>query len=198
MSRVYESLADLRMRLNGTVVLHKGDPVFVSVEDSTNWETVYLASLTSGKNYRVSYKELDTSSPQLGYMNWKDNAYYVERISGRWQFQGLRQEGLTIRDLGRNAIGNYLTSKSFASCILADHPTLKSALDDVLNFRAIKRAFHRDLAVGRGAQGRINLYYKDTVIGNRVHDADKFSLIHSKGSSFIHNLLIEEKLVEIA
>lgn len=96
----YETLDEIRFRLENTVVVYDGRPVFITkaaipeAEDGKEIARVYFQELPykgRGKEVRkfLSSKKFDLTPIKLGYFNHEGASYYVSRAPIRQNRQGL-------------------------------------------------------------------------------------------------------------
>lgn len=189
----YGNLDDCNLRLAGSVVSYKGEPVYITdVHRGQEDEVfrVYIKDLPSneiggddiferararleerqeGKARRyILSKDVDISPFKLGYVNGKTTAFFATRQPYRMQRQGLHSENFEARDHK----GNKITFTSFLSCAgLLDmyhnkYPTFEEALKK-LSEKLPSVAFSREFCVERDpvVPEIQNLYFKATKVG---------------------------------
>lgn len=97
----YSSGGDASMRLLGTIVRYKGEPVYISdVSQQSQATATYLKDNGKGAHFIVNPNDdqtLDISSVPLGYMTFKNTPYYLQRVPERRQKQGLDTRRVVIR-----------------------------------------------------------------------------------------------------
>lgn len=84
----YDTPEDLKMRLDHSLVLYKGQPYFIN----TSKLEIYLLDISQGNKLgpiSPDDPDLDLSSPELGYCLTGPYAHYIARYPFRRQKQGL-------------------------------------------------------------------------------------------------------------
>lgn len=97
----YPSGNDASMRLLGTIVRYKGEPVYISDVPGQNQATAtYLKDNGKGAHFHINPNDdqtVDISSVPLGYMTHNSTPYYLQRVPERRQKQGLDTRRVIIR-----------------------------------------------------------------------------------------------------
>ncbi len=142
-----------RTRLNGTVVRHAGQPVFIIEIDA---DCVCTAQhIDSGENFTADLEEFDLTPVPLGWCNIPNGqAVYLQRVPLRrdWK-QGLRKENMHAAFGNLNRI-NY---KHIKACILGEYPTLASAIAKAKKY-GLSTAWRRHWAISTDG---VSVLYKD-------------------------------------
>lgn len=144
---------------------------------------------------------LNINHPALGYVNSESNAYYVKRTPKRKNRAGLHPEFCQVQIAGfdprRNNTVNLsqLSTKDVAKMLLADYPTLESALLQLKSGKSSSVAFSRYLAMKHEPnEGNILLFYKNKFMGFIETINWKYPrvlLMAEFEHSFFTNMLIE-------
>lgn len=168
----YDSQNDVRMRLNGTIVRWRTEPIIVS----DYGEDLLLKGkrLSNGRTLpdliHSSDEDLDISSPPLGYLNYNGRAYYVQRIPIRKQLQGFHPDVATIfsesaSDTPENTY-SLIKSKHMADTIKNIYPNGYESLQALLKSKnVLSIAFHRRWALVKDELGIIKLRHNIQTIG---------------------------------
>lgn len=176
--RRYTSPADVRMRLDGTVIRYGGIPVFAEARPDMN---VRVREVLSEKVYTVdsSDENLDISSPPLGYCNLEatDNLWYITRVPFRQQKQGLHLHSMSYKrpgDIETRRISGWPDTEGLHNMIVGKYPTLSQSIDYVRRNgnSGSGRAFDRRFALGYcGQKSLFTLQTRGDVIG--LYNANK-------------------------
>lgn len=168
------SSRDLELKLYGTVCRYKGVPVYIG---QTSAKLLHLYDITrkeSVASISPNDPDFDTATPQLGYMNYEDQVYYVSRPPLRRTRQGIDTRNTVFKPLvGRF---NYppehlLYSVQFRDMVMGNYPKLDSVLE---NMRAswkkdynigLQKAVTRHIALMIKGSGIIDVWYKEQNIG---------------------------------
>ena len=204
MAREYLSMEDVKLRLHKTVCLHKGEPVYVLVEDLGRNHEVYCtplaAAMTTNKGGKyVDYRtgEFDYKYIPLGYIQYKHNAYYLSRLPERKNHQGLKSDVIhSTPDICKEYPQQYwFFHSSMVDCIKGKHMPMKEAVDKILFDGWQSAAVHRYFAVAKiDAGNKVGLYYKEQLIGIKEPHSYKFNMIESRGSSFIQKVMEQAQI----
>jgi hypothetical protein len=193
----YERVEDARMRLRGTVVLYKGEPVkIIEVKEGEGKDDIVRvlfkplplgadeAPKKMGKIDRafdlamgeakaeqrkyISSKHFDIAPFRMGYVNSKAGAFYCSRVPGRLQKQGLCGENFAAKN-------NYGKALGFDSFLFAKETPAMVRGDYPSFAKTVKLldqspsvAFHRDFSL-----------VKDTVLADLIylyHKAEKVGM----------------------
>lgn len=155
-----DSHHDAEMRLNKTIVMHNGRPVFIQrivgqeldvmATDLITNEDVELPSL-KGEGW-------DFTPVQLGYVNFpRRDAGYVQRTPARRWKQGLDCGALHFPE-------HMLTTPALARTILNKYPSFQAAVNRAEGF-GVRTAFHKDWSVNRYDVDRYLLEYRNRKVG---------------------------------
>lgn len=182
----YESVHDAVMRLRGTVVLYKGEPVQIQeIREGTNKDDIlrvlinpipigkpdarHIQKAEEGVRKYISSKHFDIAPFPMGYLNCSTGkgAVYCTRMPNRVQKQGLCNENF-------RGLDNYGTPFSFAlfvTCpetplmVAGVYPTFNQALKSLEKVPAV--AFSRDFCLVKDdvISSLIYLYHKGVKVG---------------------------------
>ncbi len=204
MAKEYLSMEDVKLRLHKTVCLHKGEPVYVTVDDLGKNHEVYVIPLAAvqttmkgGKFVDYRQGDFDYKYIPLGYIQFKQNAFYLSRLPERKNHQGLKADVIhsdpDINQLYSSA--NWFYSAAMVDCIKGKHMPVKEAIDKI-QFDGWKSAVvHRYFAVARiDAGNKIGLFYKEQMIGIKEPHSYKFNMIETRGSSFIQKVMEQAQI----
>ena len=165
----YETSEEVRFRLEGTVVLYDGDPVYISrvrvPEGENEIARVYYHELplkrpgfgnedlegqAGGIRKYLSSKKFDLAPFKMGYMNYQGNAVFVSRTPVRQNKQGLAQHNTVFNDTRGRAtdlltFSRMIKCQEFVDMIKGKYPSFKEVgellgKDDVSSV-AISRSF---------------------------------------------------------
>lgn len=174
----YETHEEVKARLEQTVVMYDNEPVYIAQvlmpkdEDGKEIARVIYRPLPLGigagkapepkfddngrllpqeKGVRkyLSSRKFDLTPFKMGYMNWKGNAVYVERVPMRQYKQGLSAGTTMFNDIygyrydGIN-FNHAIASPAFVDMVKGKYPTFKDAgamINDKTKSVAISRNF---------------------------------------------------------
>ena len=174
---------DIRQRLEGGIIFYNGLPHYVTNARSGSSRPLSLVPLTdmNGEPFNVSLDDdlLDISSQKLGYVNHRNNAYYLSRIPVRRYKQSLCLNSLEIFSPSQNAsvynAGNGSGNSGLARDILfglsAHHmftnsyPSSKGAIKQLQSGSVNSIALSRNVAVTRNDFGVCHVWYKSQNVG---------------------------------
>lgn len=157
----YASVGDARQRLDNTVILLKGLPVYVSMMESKS--TVVGVNLIDRSNVRM---ELGPRPEQLrlGYINYRGRPCFVSRRPTRKVRQGLCPDNLICDNQGD--IGRIYTSIEFGQMLINKYPTLKECID-IIEKDKKGAAFSRLFALyATTEKGKYKLFYCANRVGS--------------------------------
>lgn len=143
----YETQEEVRLRLEGSVVLYKEKPVYITrcsfpEEEDKKGEIarVYFMPLPYGKRLKkgerqpgetrkfLSSKNFDLAPFRMGYFNYKGRAYFASRAPVRQYKQGLTGKTCSIKGIkGRPAddinFDMMIKTDGFADMVAGNYPT---------------------------------------------------------------------------
>jgi hypothetical protein len=177
----YESVADASMRLQGTVVLYDGQPVYIenvtqldAGDNKADVFRIYHRALPYGNSPQerkfISSKKYDLAPFPMGFMNKDGVTYYCSRLPRKQQRQGLSNGTFSCVDVsgrgGRYALEEAINFKEFADCIAGKYPSVAEATRRVRDGEQAV-AFSRCFALVRDNDlpELIYLYHKQAKVG---------------------------------
>lgn len=202
----YETVEDAAMRLRGTVVLYKGDPVQINeVTHGEGGDDIIRVKfrelpLLEGKFDRfgrpigddvvpeqrkfISSKHFDIAPFKLGYVNHpKIGAFYCTRLPNRIQKQGLCGENFQARsNTGAQVpFGTFIACKEAVSMIKGIYPTFDRALASLDKAPSVAFSYEFALMKDEVIPDLIYLYHKGNKVGyfskNEVLLGQKFKCL---------------------
>lgn len=159
----YESAADVKSRLHGSVVMFEGRPVVVN--NVLRKEAVTVQDLITGEEKPVTIKALDLKPVSLGYVLLKDCVVYATRKPVRKWKQGLSADNLTVRDVlypAKQRINP--TSKALAHTIMGIFPSVGEAFQSVRTGKYKVCPFSREWAVA-SFKDDLCIVYRGEIVG---------------------------------
>lgn len=198
----YEALEDARMRLKGTVVRYKGDPVYITEITPGNADEIHRvyykevpfnapkpkpfrnmeeivadAELDAAKRKYISSKFFDIEPFRMGYVNSpnRNGAFFCSRLPNRIQKQGLCGENFRAMDNFGVMVdfNTFLNTKEVLEMINDRYPTFNQALAGLNKVPSV--AFSRNFALVKDAviPDLLYLYHKGEKVG-MYNSATKF------------------------
>ena len=188
----YENAEDAKMRLRHTVVLYKGEPVYINDVQRGNGDDdgplrVYMTALpvtgkapvpqeegVAGQQRKfISSKHFDIAPFRMGYVNDpKYGAYYCSRLPNRVQKQGLCNENFkAVTNAGAPiAFATFTACKDVPAMVANNYPSFERCA--TLLAKCSSMAFHRDFALMRDKDlpDLIFLYHKAQKVGMFMRD----------------------------
>ena len=147
----YETVDEVKSRLEGTVVLYQDDPVYITrvsmpdAEDRKEIARVFFVPLPLGKEGLIkgggkevrkylSSKHFDLAPFKMGYMNHNGEATFVSRAPVRQYKQGFSQTTAVFTDCrGRKSerigFANAIREQGFLDMVKGKFPDFKTAGD---------------------------------------------------------------------
>jgi hypothetical protein len=145
----YETQEEVNFRLNNTVVLYDGKPVYITrvnipeVEDKKEIARVFFVELPYGKKLGdgaketrkyLSSRKFDISPFRMGYFNHNGEAIFASRTPVRQNQQGLNAKNVTFVDArGRRAenmnFNEIIKSQGFVDMVNGVFPDFAAAGD---------------------------------------------------------------------
>lgn len=188
----YENTDDARMRLRGTVVLYKGEPVQITevqrgdegegplrvmmrelpVEALGGMEARIRQQPDEPKRKYISSKHFDIAPFKMGYVNSKAGAFYCSRLPNRVQKQGLCAENFKSNDNYGKQIGfpTFLGAKGVPDMIKGTYPSFDEAMKLLGKIPAV--AFSREFCLTKDEviPDIVYLYHKGAKVGMYSRD----------------------------
>ena len=201
-TKVYHSRPDLKMYLNETIVMYKGEPHMVNVKlrdergkSMTDNKRIQLRHLSADRpafETTTDDKDLVTKNFSLGFCNYNGRAYLISRRAGRRQRDGLCSNAITYEHVGKKDprgldFYSMLHSASFAACLRDEYPSYENALDKI--FDETKRvqsiAFSKDFALVKLDRFNVGIYYRSTQIAYANRKSRNANFLESPNISFM-------------
>lgn len=189
----YETLEEAEMRLNGTVVLYDGEPVYVNRiataapgDPKQDIFRVYARPLPldkkeegKGEEFRkfISSKKFDLSTFKMGFMNRNGKIYYCSRAPKRQYKQGISTNTLVCDPVDKNdfeyhqkgspRLTHLIYEQCFADMVRGIYPSFEEAMKLLLEEETNAVAFCREYALSKDKDldGLIYLYHKTNKVG---------------------------------
>lgn len=204
MGKAYFNRTDARMRINGTICMYDGTPMYVmtdGVEDDLSVSIMPPEDCFKHpkQQRRKTVKYTDDKfvykSPGLGYVFFGGSAYYVSRIPDRKQRQGLSYEVIFVKKTpAALSIANdsILYSEAMTKSMIGSFPSLKEAIDLVISGEAESVPISRAIAIRKVARSTIALDYRTKFIGTRDIGDNLFKLLSFQEKPFLIKILAKE------
>lgn len=158
----YESEADVKLRLQQSLVRKGKEPVYVQAVE--NKDTVVIHNCVTGRKERVDVSELDLSPVPLGYVISDGEVVYVTRKPTRRYKQGLTTENMVVRDVLRNRFTKLsVNDKGLCKTVLGTYPSVEEAFQECRNGKDII-PFSREWAVAN-YKDELCVMHKGNVVG---------------------------------
>ena len=195
MGTAYVDARSVALRLDRTICMYDGKPVYVQVlrVPDGDWNKVYInalpciphntAQLVDHRDAKFDYRAF-----LLGYINLKRTAHYLTRVPNRQQKQGLDRYCLVSSPEITDDVDWFIGDK-MRDCILGIHPIHDEALDLVLSYEKTSVSISREIAIENASGGLITLLYRGRVVGHR--DGDGYNLLPSKERKILQDILQE-------
>lgn len=192
MGRKMYSAHDVSMYLDHTVCTWKGSPVLVYAGPGGDNKTVAAIHLISRKEEDVDYTkdDFDYSAAPLGYVNWKKEAVYLERMPVRKTKQGIHPENTVACRINGEPVYSdaIMQSTELGKTIIGEYPSEKEALSKLNDGAASSVAIDRHIAIQKEGQ-TYNLYYRNNLVGSKKYNEVNFLLKTAQHSSFMKKIL---------
>lgn len=202
MGKAYYSKEDAIRRLNETICMYDGSPVYVSLDvpmDAPEHTVLcyplkyFYATKKANPSFKVLYTDPKFNYKQfpLGYgFSDKSGGMYFARIPDRKQSQGLSHS--TLRIDGRSTgLSGYFLSEAMENCIRGIYPTMEWAIEHARMDRFSVIPFHRKMAIAKIDRGLVCLKYRRRAVA--ILDGKKsFKLLDTKDKNFLKNILSKE------
>lgn len=168
---------DAEMRLNRTVVMYKGRPIYIQGIRGDELKVIGTDLLDSEDKALPSLKEegWDFLPVQLGYVNFpRREAAYVRRTPARRWKQGLDCQALNYPE-------HMIITPAVAHTILNQYPSFEKAIERADAF-GLRTAFHKDWSVQSWGGKTFGLEYRTKEVGEINSDlefklTDKYSFL---------------------
>jgi hypothetical protein len=179
----YENVHDAQMRLRGTVVLYKGDPVRVRDVAAGDGDSILRVlfeplplnakkaaideAVEAAQRKYISSKHFDIAPFKMGYVNEPKGAFYCSRLPNRMQKQGLSAENFIAKDNYGRPVGfnAFLQTKEVVAMVRGDYPNFKTAMAAL--GKATSIAFSRNFCLEKDdiIEQLIHIYHRGEAIG---------------------------------
>lgn len=188
----YPNANDVHMRLNGCLVRYKDIPYYcVSSQDNDGMHVLLysLGKMTPKHSVHSSDVELDVSSVPLGYVNYSDEAYFMQRIPMRRQRQGVSSGNTNVCKVGGDynvsvPTSQIIKSKGMHDSIRGIFPSYQEALKRLRSQEQESVAISRKLAMEIDDLGIIRVHLNETPIG-WVGETNVVSIPDREGGSIV-------------
>lgn len=159
----YENADEIRMRLEGSIVLYDGDPVLIAqvsvpeLEDADEKARVHFYNLPINPNKKLattrkylSSRKFDLTPFKMGFANIGEKAYFISRAPVRQNKQGLAAGTCIINTIfgkpSNEVVWNTLIrSEGFGKMVKGEYPSFEEASDtlkeDLVTSVAVSRSF---------------------------------------------------------
>lgn len=170
----YETFKDLCDRLDGSIVLYRDFPYFVSVSPAPDGKggLIYLSRLDSGRTgdkkvieVKIDDPDLDISATDLGYLNYKDSrgtrrVLYAYRTTAKHFKQALYPSYVSTRTIdGENwSVSNVWTSRGAFDLLIDQFPSFEQVMSLLDTWHEV--AISRDVALHKRKSGLILVYLR--------------------------------------
>lgn len=153
---------DLNMRLSNSLVMHDGEPFYITEIEGTTVYGLYTEDQERGE-FTLPTKKLDIRPVPLGYVNTARHAAYCTRMPHRRYKQGLNSACIVI-DIPLQGKDEMIRSKAMARAILGKYPSIDEVIEK-LDVNARSAAFHRYWALSKNAKKEYDLSYRGLHVG---------------------------------
>lgn len=198
MARPYLSYEDMRMRLHRTITMYNGEPFLTRVnEDKLENNIVYLYALDKANDryvhkIKVEDPKFSVRAPELGYISFRNDAYYVMRKPERKQFQGLTSNSVCLLDgddLRGVPINAWFLSTSMKDCILGRHHSLNDAIAKMHEDPDINGIpVHRHAALRYVNGNLLGIFYRGLLVATEAQSG-RFAMLPTREASVVQRVL---------
>lgn len=203
MAEAYDSQGRKERRLDRSVCMYDGKPVYVRTVDP--WRRDRLAAdevivmslekagelinkydIPADAYTKIKYTEdkFSAASFPLGYYNGPLGADYLTRMPAK-----LGNAGLTMNHIRSERGGHSMFTKSMENCIIGEYPSLDEAIITVTNRVKVSCAFAREFAIGKLGRDILTLEFRGHTIGLWDATSKRFKLFPAKTNSLISSEL---------
>lgn len=167
----YLDFDQMNRRLNHTIVRYRGKICEVQSwrPDTLDLVVFYLEGTVDNHLIHSSDIDLDISSVPLGFINYKESSFYIQRIPIRRQTQGVSPEVCyfhPIHKKTKQANGwNLLKSKDFVQCANNKYPKFLSIFKGIKDNKILSGAFHKRFALVQDDLGIVKIKHLTDTIG---------------------------------
>jgi hypothetical protein len=173
------SVRDLRMMYQSSLVLWKGEPVYISEIDDYSKVKMYDLGTQKYKTVKWIPENFIPPSVRIGYINLGTNCVYAHRIPARRYKIGLSQDNVikikqdhALSPAEEEEADNILSrfkSSSLYNSLTGRYPSLEEAFEEAKENRGFV-AFDKQFAVGHDRR----VFYKGKAVGIYDEDGIKF------------------------
>lgn len=211
---LYDTVKDLQDRLEQTIVRYNQIPVIVNV--AAKDKLVLTDIVTKEKLYEVkpSDPNLDISSAEIGYLNWKpqinlvkyynsawakepNKVAYFERQPRRAYRQGLYADVVSSFHIdGKDGIGseNLFGTDGFRASIVGEFPSLEMAIELMDHENWSEIAISQSIALQKIESGLTLVYFRTKNVGWIVPRTAQISVNEGKYAWAIKRLFEHDGL----
>jgi hypothetical protein len=182
---VFTSDRDAAMRLNGTVVMFEGEPVYVA---KAGIRKTAICPLGENDTIDVPTNELDLKPILIGNVQIGGSHMYIQRSPTRRWKQGLHRENIEIGNMPEEIPNKRvdLNKNNVRNAIINNFGDVIENIKKVLDGRNVSSALNRHWAVAN-IKGIYRLMYKDNLVGF----VDEGEVVISKKYFFLKEDLLE-------
>lgn len=187
---------DNETRLAQGIVFYKKEPFQLQLISKTSANLLPLSLKQKPVQAKLTDKDIDVSSPELGYANYNNDAYYLRRLPARKYKQALNIGSCSAS----NVFGVWLDSHSLAIILYGEsgynmlcnrYPSYSEALAYILSrngplTRSI--AFSKECCLSLH-NGVIKVHIKGEEVGTYDSNTKKFSIIKNPFSWVTERIL---------
>lgn len=196
----YETLEEIKQRIQNSIVMYDGAPVYISDVTSGLDEVkdpqiarVFFVELPYGANKQrqrkyLSSKKFDLATPPLGYANLGDSkdVVYFSRAPVRQYQQGLTQQVLKAVAYGKGQINfdfvRLISDSGFTNMLLGKYPCLKEASDGLGTGQLKSVALSKRFALTRNEDLDLDVVihsdnFCGIIVNGRVKISNKFKFL---------------------
>jgi hypothetical protein len=169
-------LEQIRLRLQGTVIMYDSRPVIVSQIAADKIGLAFLPTMRDVFFVPFDDPKLNIREFRLGYVNVNRSAMYVQRFPGRQQRQGLCGANVKLGQRGGIPWNDLIRRAEFTDMMRNVYPTFAQVVDRLeKNPELNTMAFNRRFALAKDQElGFFELHYR----GRRIAwgDPSNFNL----------------------
>lgn len=193
-AEAYLNQHDLDLRLDRTICMYDGVPVYVRTYGLRHNHPLIDIFKLNGQIYKA-WKTIDHKedlfcdrATKLGYLNYGDSAYYLERVPHRHQNQGLRVTNLhTVPGLSRYG-NDWFVGKEMEQCILGKYPSYTTAIKSIES-GTTGVAIHRCLSISLIDSRSRGLFYKGRLVAMWDSAAEQWDYLKNPDISYIERII---------
>lgn len=183
---MYDTVDYAKQKLVGTVVrLNNGEPIHIL--DVVNKMLVVFVKNDSDEHTKTTeFKNIDISSPPLGFINTHKGAFFVSRIPKRndWR-QGVRPENCSKVAVSALGGGRLTTNEIMAAIVGPKEQPFWEATKEAESLGGLSVAIHRHWAITNR-----NIYYKWDKVGSYKTDTAEISF--NKDYAYLESRFYED------